>query len=255
MCRTSQDKVQRIGELQKSHQSKSQSILFASIEKHLDHLLRRLPATANPASSVADEKVSGTGCFGWAASVPVSYVTRIFKTVPYSHPDSAHLIVLAKLLRAGYLHREIREKGGAYGGLASCDIEGGLFSLLSYRDPHIIRTLGVYDDAAAWAAGGSFSDESIKEAQLSVFGDIDRPLSPGSRGIHEFANNRQGLTLEKRQKLRQQILATSRADLKRVAQQYLVDNSSKVDSIVANEEMLNQAKTELNDSSFVIKRI
>ena len=156
--------------------------------------------------------------------------------------------------RSGYLHREIREKGGAYGGLASCNIEGGLFSLLSYRDPHILRTLSVYDDAIDWAVRGDFNDEAIKEAQLSVFADLDRPLSPGSRGMHEFANNRQGLTLEKRQQLRQQILNITRAEICAAAKRHLAENSLKVDSIVSSEEMLTNANAELKNK-IKLKRI
>jgi Zn-dependent M16 (insulinase) family peptidase len=235
---------------------------FEATEKNLAKFLKRLPEGKPDSGKEAIKSEPEPGQFGWATSVPVSYVTRTFKTVPFSHPDSAALLILAKLLRSGYLHREIREKGGAYGrekggaygGLASCNIEGGLFSLLSYRDPHILRTLGVYDDAIAWAVSGNFNDEAIKEAQLSVFADLDRPLSPGSRGIHEFANNRQGLTLEKRQQLRQQLLNITKAEICAAAKKHLAENSLKVDSIVSSEEMLTNANAELKEK-IDIKRI
>ena len=84
---------------------------------------------------------------GWHYNLPVAYVARVFRTVPYTHPDAAAMLVLAKLLRAEFLHREIREKGGAYGGMAGCNADGGLFSMLSYRDPHLERTLDVYQQA------------------------------------------------------------------------------------------------------------
>ena len=77
--------------------------------------------------------------------------------------------VLAKLLRSGYLHREIREKGGAYGGMANYATVSGQFTLLSYRDPHLARTLGVYRDAVEWAAAGRFEAQEVKEAVLGVY--------------------------------------------------------------------------------------
>ncbi len=195
----------------------------------------------------------GTGTLGWAASVPVAFVTRCFKTVHYTHADSAPLQVLSKLIKDGYLHREIREKGGAYGGLASYDNETGIFSLLSYRDPHIKRTLQVYDDAVNWAVAGDFNDEAINEALLSVFSNLDRPLSPGSRGTHEFSNLQQGLTLEMRQQFRRNLLATTRADLQRVAKSYLQENPvAPVDSILASDEKL---KSELGDEGVSINRV
>ena len=195
----------------------------------------------------------GTGTLYWAASVPVAFVTRCFKTIPYTHADSAPLQVLSKLIKDGYLHREIREKGGAYGGLASYDNEAGIFSFLSYRDPHIKRTLQVYDDAVHWAVAGEFSDEAINEALLSVFSNLDRPLSPGSRGNHEFSNLRQGLTLEMRQQYRRNLLATTRDDLQRVAKKYMLENpTDPVDSILASEDKL---KSELDETVITINRV
>ena len=43
------------------------------------------------------------------------------------HEDSAALVVLGNLLRNGFLHRAIREQGGAYGGGASQDSNSGAF--------------------------------------------------------------------------------------------------------------------------------
>ncbi len=193
---------------------------------------------------------------GWATSVPVNYVTRVFRTVPYTHPDSAALMVLAKLLRANFLHREIREKGGAYGGLASYNAEGGTFSFLSYRDPQLVRTLKVYDDAVAWAIAGEFDQTQLKEAILSIFSDLDRPLSPGGRGSHEFANICQGLTLEKRNTLRRQVLAMDHRTLMTVASRYLApQNRLSSVGVIAGETALIQANDELGEMKLEIAKI
>ncbi len=185
---------------------------------------------------------------GWAASVPVNYVTQVFRAVSYTHPDSAALLVLSKLMRANFLHREIREKGGAYGGMASYNTEGGTFSLLSYRDPHLSRTLNVYDQAVAWAIKGDFGKDAIKEAILAVFADLDRPISPGSRGIQEFGNIRQGLTLEMRNQLRRQVLAMNRQALVEAASKYLAsENRLSAVSVIASESVLKEANSDLGD--------
>lgn len=46
-------------------------------------------------------------------------------------PVSLSLNILARMMTAKYLHGEIREKGGAYGGGAR--MGGGLFTFYSYR--------------------------------------------------------------------------------------------------------------------------
>jgi hypothetical protein len=176
---------------------------------------------------------------GWATSIPVSYVARCFRTIPYVHADAAALNVLATLLRANFLHREIREKGGAYGGLASNSSDGGVFSMLSYRDPHLERTLEVYNQALEWVKSGNFGAQEIKEAVLSVFSVHDRPKSPAGRAASEFAALLQGLTHPLRQQLRDNLLKVTKEDLIRVADTYLNNtHSPEVISIISNEEKL-----------------
>lgn len=179
---------------------------------------------------------------GWATSIPVSYVTRCFRTIPYTHEDAAVLNVLATLLRANFLHREIREKGGAYGGMASNSSEGGLFIMLSYRDPHLERTLDVYTRALQWVEGGDFGAQEIKEAVLSVFSSYDRPKSPAGRAATEFASQLQGLTYSMRQHFRENLLKVTREDLVRVAHTYL-NNPQSIESIsiISSEEKLRKS--------------
>ena len=47
--------------------------------------------------------------------------------MPYTHEDSASLFLLGQAMSASFLHREIREKGGAYGGGASASPIDGVF--------------------------------------------------------------------------------------------------------------------------------
>ena len=225
-------------------------------ETALETLLDRLPAhTTQVHHSPQPENRSGRTCRqGVIWSVPVNYVAQVFRTVSYTHPDSAALAVLSKLLRGEYLHREIREKGGAYGGLAGYNPEAGLFSLLSYRDPHITRTLDVYRQAAAWAGAGSFQAEDVKDAILAVFSDLDKPLSPAGTGAQEFANLRQGLTLEMRNRMRQRLLDTTPETLQAVAGKYLRPELGAV-AVLAGEDALKQANEQLADAPLELRKV
>ena len=82
---------------------------------------------------------------------PVAFNAVAFATVPYTHPDSPALLVLSRLLRSEYLLKELREKGGAYGGGASFDTAAGGLPMTSYRDPHIARTYQVFRDARVFS--------------------------------------------------------------------------------------------------------
>lgn len=234
----------------------AEDAVFRELQPALDAFLARLPAGGGAAAEVIRPTPFEGKASGWVAPVPVSYVARVFRTVPLEHLDAAALMVLAKLLRGGYLHREIREKGGAYGGMASFDAHSGLFAMLSYRDPHLLRTLDVYRDAANWATEGRFSEVDIKEAILGVFSQIDRPLSPGGKGIREFHYQLQGLSPEARQVFRERILAVDAGAIARVAGRYLVDGwQASAVSVVAGEDMLQDANRRLGEASLLLERI
>jgi Zn-dependent M16 (insulinase) family peptidase len=210
-------------------------------------------ATRTSRSTTFTHQASATG---WHHNLPVAYVSRVFRTVSYTHTDAPALMVLAKLMRADFLHREIREKGGAYGGMAGYNADGGLFSMLSYRDPHLERTLEVYRQAVEWACRGEFSEEMVKESILTAFAELDRPLSPGSRGYREFIHQQQGITHEMIQAFRNGILAMDQKKLALVAQTYLEQafTESSV-GILAGDVMFEKAADALSRIKMQKKRL
>ncbi|KAG7276066.1 hypothetical protein CRUP_020588 [Coryphaenoides rupestris] len=147
---------------------------------------------------------------------PVNFVSESVRTVPFTHADHASLSILARMMTAKYLHGEIREKGGAYGGGAR--MGSGLFSFYSYRDPNSVQTLSAFRRGADWARSGSFSQQDIDEAKLSVFSAVDAPVAPSDKGMGRFLN---GLTDEARQGHRERLFAVSDKDLADVASRYL----------------------------------
>ena len=117
-----------------------------------------------------------------------------------------------------------------------------IFSFLSYRDPHIERTLKVYNDSIDWVLEDKFSDEDLKEAILGVFGDIDKPLSPSGKGTREFICILRGLTPEIRQKRREDLLGVRRDDLIDAAKRYLKDGMDMSSiAVISGKEMLEEA--------------
>jgi Zn-dependent M16 (insulinase) family peptidase len=229
---------------------------LASMASPLAALLAALPGGDAPRPAATEPPPDLPRAIAWSVNVPLAYVTRVFRTVAYGHRDAAALLVLAKLLRANYLHREIREKGGAYGGMAGFNADGGLLSLLSYRDPHLLRTLEVYRQAIDWACRGEFTDEMLREAILAVFGELDRPLSPGGRGHREFLCQQQGLTMALRQAMRDGILAVNRTSLAAAAQHHLrAGYAASAVGVLAGETLLETARAELEELGARFERL
>ncbi len=154
------------------------------------------------------------------ADTPVAYNAAAFATVPYAHADSPALLVLSKLLRTEYLLKELREKGGAYGGSASFDPRSGVFTLSSYRDPHIARTFEVFGNVAAFLAG-PLSERELTEALLSASRQLDPLLSADSVARSRIFSDLAGYTADLQEDYKARMMQVTLADLRRVQQRYL----------------------------------
>jgi len=160
----------------------------------------------------------------WLTATQVNFCAKAFTTVPPNHPDTAALSVLASYLRNGYLHRVIREQGGAYGGGASHDVGNGVFNFYSYRDPRFKETLADFDAAVAWLMQEKSDPAQLEQAILGLVSGLDKPSSPAGEASLVFHNQLYGRTENFRRQYRQQVLDVSFADLQQVAQTYLTSN-------------------------------
>ena len=162
----------------------------------------------------------------WLTNSPVNFCARAYPTVPMTHPDAAPLVVLGNVLRNGYLHRAIREQGGAYGGGASQDNNSAAFRFFSYRDPRLEETLADFDQSVQWVVNSELKWQAVEEAILGTISMLDKPDSPAGKAKRLYHAELNGRTQDLRQEFRERILATRAADLQRVAAQYLVPEHS-----------------------------
>lgn len=148
---------------------------------------------------------------------PVYFVSECVRTVPLTHEDYASLCILGRMMTAKFLHAEIREKGGAYGGGAKIGGDG-LFAFYSYRDPNCSQTLEVFHRGVEWAQDGRFTQQDVDEAKLSIFSTVDAPVAPSDKGLGLFMN---GITDEMKQAHRERLFAVTHKSLIGVANRYL----------------------------------
>ncbi len=164
----------------------------------------------------------------WVTNTEVNFCAKAYPTVPMAHPDAAPLAVLGGFLRNGYLHRAIREQGGAYGGGASHDAGVCAFRFYSYRDPRLEQTLDDFDRAVDWLFASRHEWRQVEEAILGVVSSIDKPGSPAGNAKEAFYNLLHGRTPDLREQFRQRVLAVTAEDLCRVAEKYLQPERASV---------------------------
>lgn len=164
----------------------------------------------------------------WSTSTQVNFCAKAFPTVPVEHKDSAALTVLGGFLRNGYLHRAIREKGGAYGGGATQDSATATFRFYSYRDPRLLETLGDFDASIQWLLDTKHAGNKLEEAVMGVISSIDKPGSPAGEAKQAFHNELFGRDPEQRRRFRSRVLTVTLDDLQGVARKYLVNKEASI---------------------------
>ncbi|MGB9190694.1 MULTISPECIES: insulinase family protein [unclassified Acinetobacter] len=168
----------------------------------------------------------------WLIQANVQFCAAAYAAVEVSHPDAAPLMVLAAYLRNGFLHSAIREKGGAYGGGASYDGNACSFRFYSYRDPRLAETFKDFDASLDWLLNTEHKPHQLEEAILGLIASMDKPGSPAGEAITACYALLHARTPAVRKQLRARLLAVTLDDLKRVAEQYLVQQKP-VKAVVA----------------------
>ena len=148
-------------------------------------------------------------------------------------------MVLAQLLRGNFLHKEIREKGGAYGGGANYDPNAATFGFFSYRDPQLAATLDTFDASLTWAADAAADQDMLEAAVLSVIGGIDRPGSPAGEAVNAFHNRLHGRSPDFLRGLRQALLKVDTDAIRHAVAAHLVPEGGRT-AVVTSARMLEQ---------------
>ena len=116
---------------------------------------------------------------GLAGPIQVAHCAKVIPAPHASDPADAPLRVGAHLIRMDYLLPEVRSKGNAYGASFSYDSRAARAAFGSFRDPHVPRTLGVFDATESYVADAEWSQLDIGRAIIATAkGDV-RPSARG----------------------------------------------------------------------------
>lgn len=75
------------------------------------------------------------------------------------------------------IYSSCREMGGAYGGGARQGHDG-VFRFFSYRDPNNLKTIERFENGIDWISEGSFTQQDVDEAKLSIFQTVSLQMAP-----------------------------------------------------------------------------
>lgn len=170
-------------------------------------------------------------------------------TVTLTSELAPALKIATYLLENLYIHKMVREKGGAYGSGVKYNILTGVLHFYSSRDPHISPTIDAFYEAASLLAEREISGRELTEAILSYIQDVDSPVPAGHRASVTYFQEKVGLTKEVRQKFRDAVLALTPKDIKKAVKETILpglfEDSTQVS--YSSEKKLKEANSSLKN--------
>ncbi len=153
---------------------------------------------------------------GLTTAGQVQYVCRAGCFADAGLESTGALRVLRVLLGYEYLWGKIRVEGGAYGCMSNFNRDGYSF-LVSYRDPHLKRTIRVFEETADYLRGFDADERTMTKYIIGAVSALDQPMTPFIYGRYCLSSYLMGLTQESLQKERDQVLDATPADIRGMA--------------------------------------
>ncbi len=151
-----------------------------------------------------------------ATAGKVQYVAAGGNFAKHGHKYVGAMAVLETILSYEYLWTKIRIQGGAYGVTARFELNGvGVFA--SYRDPQLPKTLEAYQGLAEWLRNEEFPERELNKYVIGTISTMDKPLTNSMRLDKATAQYLKHVPVELRQRIRNEILQVSNADLQALA--------------------------------------
>lgn len=174
---------------------------------------------------------------GLKTSAQVDYVARCGNFRDAGLAYTGALKILQVILSYDYLWLNIRVKGGAYGCMSGFGRSGEGY-LVSYRDPNLKETNEIYEGIPAYLEQFDPDERDMTKYVIGTISNLDAPLTPsvkGSRGLSAYLS---GVTEERMQTERDQVLQATKEDIRALAAYVRAVLQTGSFCVVGNEEKI-----------------
>ncbi|MBK8932581.1 MAG: insulinase family protein [Chloroflexi bacterium] len=151
---------------------------------------------------------------GLTIPAQVNYVGKGANLYELGYKLHGSVAVINNYLRTTWLWEKVRVQGGAYGGFCSFDMDSGVYSFLSYRDPNLRQTLENYDRTGDFLRNLELSDAELVKSIIGSIGSIDGYQLPDAKGFTSLQRHLIGRTDAARQQYRDEVLSTTAVDFR-----------------------------------------
>ena len=176
---------------------------------------------------------------GLATPMQIANCMYVTPAPHYSHPDSVLLMIGAHILDFDYSMPEIRLKGNAYMGTFIYNPFDALLYQASYADPHISRTLNVFEQAIDYLQQVEWTQTDIDRAIIATATDYQQTIRSSQASTDALTNHLTGQTDEILEERYAQLRRATPKEVKRALLQTLEENVDKASiCVIASREKL-----------------
>ena len=176
---------------------------------------------------------------GLAAPIQVANAAHIIPAPHYSDRDSMLLTIGSHILDFDYIMSEIRLKGNAYGGVFEYNPFDALLYQGSYFDPHVARSLNVFEQTADYIKQSEWTQTDIDKAIIATAADYQKTVRPGQASTDALTHYLTGQTWEMIEDRYAQLRRATPKEVKRALLETLEENKDKASiCVIASREKL-----------------
>lgn len=230
---------------------------FEALKPGLEGFISMLPrrnsgAAAGPAGAALAGAPTSPSLELLAAPTQVNFVGKAYPMAAAGGVPSGAFLVAKNYLDTTFLWEKVRVQGGAYGGFSSYNLNSGVFVFLSYRDPNLEKTLGIFTRAAEYLERLDISDEELLRAVIGTIGGVDSYLLPDAKGFTSLVHYMTGYTYEDRQTMRDQILSASAADFKALAASLAAARPLSIECALSSKQGIDALSEEFRRNAMIV---
>lgn len=222
---------------------------LAGVEPLIEALKKRLYQDAVESRPYDPEPVKKNE--GLMSSAQIQYVCRAGNYAKKGLPYTGALRALKVIMSYEYLWTQVRVKGGAYGCMCQFGKTGESY-FVSYRDPNLEKTLEVYENAADFVEAFEADERTMTQYIIGAVSALDMPLTPAAKGAYSLAGYMTGLTFEKVQQERDELLAADAGTIRKLAAYIRAFMEDGCLCVVGNEEKIKRQEALFGSVEYLI---
>jgi Zn-dependent M16 (insulinase) family peptidase len=124
------------------------------------------------------------------------------------------------------------------------DRNSGGFTFVSYRDPNLTATLDTYDRTADFLRDTDLTETELTRNIIGTIGEVDSYQLPDAKGFTSMQRYLIGDTDEARQRMREEILSTTVADIRTFADAMADVAANGLVVVLGSEQAIEVANSE-----------